>query len=358
MGSTSERQVFIILTGVSGNLGDAVIRRRVLEWVRGTGEVHAYVGRTTPGWNEQLALTADEISYDVSQRRAWLKKLLIGRGKRALIFDPGEVPLGNPHLKSELMFLAVAVVLRVRGAKIVRPPRAVGDYSALVGGIYRLSALLSQEVLWRNSASYSLMKTGRLVPDTAYSEPLVPSIERSERSYVIVSLRGKRSYPSAVWFESVRQFAKDNAFRVKVVSQVDEDEARSEALAVELGDVADYEPWGSRSDLEQEIFVRDMYTRAAAVISDRLHVLILASLAGAQPIEAVDTPVPKAQEHFAVIGLEDMSIDTSKATLTEVLQFLNLQLGRQDQLNRNLATAAERLGGEVSRIRQLLTTRR
>lgn len=355
MGSTSKRQIFIILTGVSGNLGDAVIRRRVLEWVRGTGDIHAYVGRTTPGWNEQLALTSDETSYSASQRRAWLKNLLFGRGKRALVFDPGEVPLGAPHLKSELMFLAVAVVLRLRGAKVIRPPRAVGEYSALVGGIYRLSALLSQEVLWRNKASYTLMKTGKLVPDTAYSEPLVPGIARTERDYVIVSLRGKRPFPSPLWFESVRKFAEDNNLRVKVASQVDEDEVRSEEIAAKLGLIADYIPWGTRSDLEQELMVRDLYTRAAAVISDRLHVLILASLAGAQPIEAVDKPVPKAEEHFAVIGLTGMSLDTAKATGPEIVEFLTRQLGREDQLNRDLASAAERLGGEVIRIRLQLT---
>ncbi|MCS5723245.1 hypothetical protein N1028_18540 [Herbiconiux sp. CPCC 203407] len=350
-----KRQLFIVLTGVSGNLGDAVIRRRILNWVRGTGEVHAYLGRTTPGWVEQIALTPDEHSYDAQSRKAWLKKLVFGRGPRAWIFDPGEVPLGRAHLKSELVFLVIAALVRIRGGKIIRPPRAVGEYDRLVGALYRWSARLSQEVLWRDKASLALMKVGKLVPDTAFSEPRVAGEPFAERKIIIVSLRGKRPYPDAAWFDAVRAVAAETGFRVNVVSQVDEDETRSAEIAAQLGEeIADYLPWGTRSDAEQEQYVRDLYQRTALVISDRLHVLILAALAGAIPSEAVSKPKPKVEQHFGVAGYPGTTLDTSGASAAEIADFLTRQLDRSAELDAALTSANARLATEIARIRSLL----
>ncbi|MFB2580908.1 polysaccharide pyruvyl transferase family protein [Herbiconiux sp. P15] len=355
MTTTNTRKLFIVLTGVSGNLGDAVIRRRILSWVRGTGEVHAYLGRTTPGWVEQIGLTEDEHAYDAGSRKRWLKELVFGRGPRAWIFDPGEVPLGRAHLKSELVFLAIAVLVRLRGGKIIRPPRAIGEYDRVVGLLYRWSARLSQEVLWRDEASLALMKVGKLVPDTAFSEPRVQGLPFAERKTIIVSLRGKRPYPTPAWFEAVRTFADETGFRVNVVSQVDEDEVRSAEVAAELGDaVADYLPWGERSDAEQEKYVRDLYESTALVISDRLHVLILAAQAGAIPTEAVISPKPKVEQHFLVAGYPGPTLDTAQATAPQIVAFLHQQLGRSAELDAALASAAARLHLEITRIRAIL----
>ena len=48
------REVFIVLTGAYGNVGDGVIRRRIIGWVRDAGAVHAYVGNAPADWVEQL----------------------------------------------------------------------------------------------------------------------------------------------------------------------------------------------------------------------------------------------------------------------------------------------------------------
>ena len=96
----------------------------MLEWSRGLGPIHAYVGRTSRGWVEQLQFTGDEIVYPANRRREWLRKLIFGGGHRMLIFDPGEVPLGAAHLKSEVVFLGVVLAVRARGGIVFRPPRA------------------------------------------------------------------------------------------------------------------------------------------------------------------------------------------------------------------------------------------
>ncbi|PJJ55558.1 polysaccharide pyruvyl transferase family protein [Compostimonas suwonensis] len=353
--SDKPTNVFIVLTGVSGNLGDAVIRRRVLEWVRGTGTIHAYLGRTTPGWVEQIGLRDGEIPYNAGQRKLWLRKLLFGPGPRALVFDPGEVPLGKEHLKSEAVFLLMALIVRIRGGVIVRPPRAVGDYHALTAWFYRLSCRLSQVVLWRDAASLAKMRVGKLVPDTAFGEPRVPGRPASERRTILVSMRGKRAFPDEAWFAGIAEFAASGDYEIVAMSQVDEDEERSRELAESFGEgVARYLPWGSRGDAEQELAIRALYEECALVVSDRLHVLILSAQAGAVPVEIARKPKPKVADHFATVGLTEVSLDAEQATAETVVEFLRFQETRHDEVSLRLADAHTRLDSEVQRLATLI----
>ena len=278
---------------MSGNLGDAVIRRRVLAWVEGTGERHVYVGGTTPGWLEQLQLTPDDVVYTAAARRKWLKGLLFGRRTRALVYDPGEVPLGTAHLKPELVFLVIALWSRLRGTYVVRPPRAVAHYHWATGMMHRWSCRLANVVMWRDEDSKDRMRVGRLVPDTAFNEPAGPSTD-APRDRLLLSLRGARALPSDAWFEAVTSVAAREGLRLTVASQVDEDEARSAELAERLG--CELIPWGDDGDLSRERSRRLTYAESMAVVSDRLHVLLLAAQAGAVPVEVVEHPRPKVAD--------------------------------------------------------------
>lgn len=354
---TPSLQVFVILTGVSGNLGDAVIRRRVLEWSRDLGTLHAYVGRTTDGWVEQLQMRPNETVYRASRRREWLKKLVFGRGPKVLVFDPGEVPLGTAHLKSELMFLAIVIAVRLRGGVVFRPPRAVGEYNPVVAAIYRLSSRFTQITMWRDGDSMSRMRVGVLTPDTAFGEPSSSDPEM-HRDLLLVSMRGKRAMPSDAWFDGIATFARESGLRVVAASQVDEDEKRSEEIAARFGaDVATFEPWGDRSDLEQERMVRELYKRCALVVSDRLHVLILSAQAGAVPTELAPSPKAKVRTHFATIGFDDVSFDTAAATAEDITAILHTQATRAGELAEKLAAAREELYGEVRRFQALVAKR-
>jgi len=357
--SATPPKIFVILTGVSGNLGDAVIRRRVLEWARGTGEIHAYVGRTTGGWVEQLGFRSDEQIYNAKQRRRWLKTLLFGRGPRALIFDPGEVPLGPEHMKSEAMFAAISIILRLRGAVVVRPPRAIAHLSPLTGAFHWLGCVVSNHVLWRNEKSISQMKVGKLVPDTAFHEPFVSGQPASERRNIVVSLRGKRDFPTHEWFDAISTFASENNLGIQVMSQVDEDEERSKQLGLRFGSAAaNYLPWGDRTDIQQELAVRALYESAAFVISDRLHVLILSAIAGAQPIEVVANPNPKVREHFATIGMDHVSMDVAGKSAHEIRAFLDAQRFRRAELEPLLQRAQADLDAQILAVRRSITADR
>lgn len=350
-----DREVFVVLTGVSGNLGDAVIRRRVLEWCRPLGRVHAYVGRTTAGWVEELQLRPDEVVYTAPQRRQWLRRLILGRGPRFLMLDPGEVPLGREHLKSEVMFLAITAVLRLRGGYIFRPPRAVGDYDSLTAWFYRTSARLSQTVLWRDSPSLQRMGVGELSPDTAFAEPAVAGSPFEARTRLLVTLRGKRPLPTPDTLDAIRDFAEAQGLQITTMAQVDEDETRCSEVAEWLGaDVAEYLPWGERSDLEQEMAVRRLYEDCAYVVSDRLHVLILAAKAGAVPIEIAPAPAPKIRTHFATVDYEGVSLDAEGQSASSISVFLATQVGRAPEVVAKLAVAQDVL---VRRVQKALAGR-
>ncbi|MDH6181877.1 hypothetical protein M2152_002059 [Microbacteriaceae bacterium SG_E_30_P1] len=355
--NAAPREVFVILTGVSGNLGDAVIRRRVLEWCRGLGRVHAYVGRTTPGWLGQLALSNDEVLYRAKDRRRWLKELLLHKRAPVLVFDPGEVPLGTEHLRSEIMFLGIVAMVRLKGGFIFRPPRAVGSVHPVVGWVYRTSSRLSNIVLWRETPSLERMRVGKISPDTAFGEPRTPGLPHGQRRVVIVSMRGKRPIPPAEWFEGIASFAKRHDYRIVAVSQVDEDEVRSAELAERFGGAAEYIPWGERSDKEQETSVRALYETAAIAISDRLHVLILAAKAGALPVEIAESPRPKVREHFRTVGIHSISYPIA-GSAAEVDAFLEQQISRVEEISTLVDDAEAKLQLEIDNFRAAVKANR
>ncbi|MFP7834831.1 polysaccharide pyruvyl transferase family protein [Marisediminicola sp. LYQ134] len=358
MTKSKQIDVYVILTGVSGNLGDAVIRRRVLKWCRGLGRIHAYIGKTTPGWLDQLALTADEKAYPARDRRQWLKGLLSGGSKKVLVFDPGEVPLGREHLKSEIMFLAIVLAVRLRGGIVFRPPRAVGEVDRLVGLLYRISSKLSNVVLWRERSSLSQMRVGRLVPDTAFAEPREEGMPWPERREIVVSMRGKRAFPSDEWFAGITRYAVDNGMRIVALSQVDEDEVRTKQIADRFGDLAEYVAWGTRGDLDHERLVRQRYLSSAIAISDRLHVLILAAQAGAMPVEIAHSPKPKVEQHFATIGMTGLSLRSDGKSADEITAFLASQHARRADLSTKMAAAATALADEIASFRSTVSSGR
>lgn len=345
-------QVYVVSTGVSGNLGDAVIRRRVLAWVEGIGERHVYVGGTTSGWLEQLQLTPDDIVYTAAARRKWLKGLLFGGRTKALVYDPGEVPLGTAHLKPELVFLVIALWSRLRGTYVVRPPRAVAHYHWATGMMHRWSCRLSNVVMWRDEDSKDRMRVGRLVPDTAFNEPAGPCSE-SPRDRLLLSLRGARAFPSDAWFEAVTTVASREGLRLTVASQVDEDEARSAELAERLD--CELIPWGDDGDLARERSRRLTYAESKAVVSDRLHVLLLAAQAGAVPVEVVENPKRKVETHFAAIGLHDVSLDATGMSAVDIDAWITGRLAGGNEIASAMNCARTALDGEVALIRAELS---
>lgn len=341
---TRGRAVLVVLTGAYGNIGDGVIRRRVLSWVRDYGTVHAYVGKAPVGWIEQLGLGGDDRIYKSPDRLNWMKMLVNRTAPVALVFDPGEVPLGIESLRSEMIFTALSIIGRMRNTVVIRPPRGIGQFSTIVGWIHRLGAKFSHVVLWRNRRSFELIGHGNLAADTAFQEPQIEGAPWRDRRTLIISMRGKRSFPSDEWIQIVRSIAGTLSLDIQVLSQVREDEVRSGEIARRVG--GKFIPWGERSDLDQEVEVRANYERAALVISDRLHVLILAALAGAVPTEIADSPKSKVKEHFTQIGASNIVFDSVADDPSYIVASIIKLCSERDDLIKGIACARRLLDGE------------
>lgn len=194
-----------------------------------------------------------------------------------------------------------------------------------------MACRLSDVTLWRESVSVEQMRCGTLVPDIGFSEPLYSAETGKPRDLLFVSLRGLRSFPSGEWFDGIKQAAERLALRIVVGSQVREDEVRSKEVSDRLG--AELIEWGEKTDMQQEEELRAAYSRSRLVVSDRMHVLVLAVLAGAAPAEVVENPVPKIRDHFSEIGIVDISLNCRGISASDVADFLSSVASRsQDYL--------------------------
>ena len=351
-------RTFVSLTGPAGNIGDALIRRTTLDWAIGTSdEVVAYVGEAPNVWQRQLGVpTGTRVLRSKRSVARWLWLLATAPRHPVLSFEAGEVPLDRGNGLRELVFLAETIIVRLKGGVVVRPPRGIRAPTNPALWLHARAARLSQVALWRDAASAHLAGGGRLVPDIGFAAGIRPGAPSDERDELIVSLRGARPLPGDAWVEAVRATASAHGLRIRTVAQVREDEGRSRELADALD--GEFEPWGNRDPLAHEELLRERYDAARLVISDRMHVLVLAALGGAVPVELVPSPTRKITDAFATIGLDGITFDAAGADADAQRRFLQTQLERAPEVRAHVAEAARRLDEVEAEIREKIRAAR
>ena len=356
--SPRRTRTFASLTGPAGNIGDALLRRGTLEWARDTSdELVVYVGEAPDTWLRQLGVPADATVLR-SKRSVprWLWLLLTAPRRPVLVFEAGEVPLGRGNALRELVFLAETVTVRAKGGVVVRPPRGIRGPTNPSVWLHRQAARLSQIALWRDAESASTARGGRVVPDLGFAAGRRAGRPWHEREELIVSLRGPRPHPGDAWSKAVRDTAAAEGLRIRTVVQVREDEQRARELAEELG--ALFEPWGDHDAVAQEERLRERYEGARLVISDRMHVLVLAALSGAVPAELVPHPTRKIREAFRVIGLDDISLDAAAHDAGVMQAYLRTQLARATEVGDRTRQAHEQLARLEAEVRTTIRAAR
>jgi polysaccharide pyruvyl transferase WcaK-like protein len=339
--ASSRSKVFVTLTGDYPNIGDALIRRRSLAWARLCGDsVAAFVGRAPDMWCQQINLSDEDDIYRQADIRSWFVAMLKAPRGFTLVLEPGEVDLRLNQYKWETMVLLFSLMTRIKGGRVIRPPRSLSRASPILTFWHKLGLRCSEVVLWREADSQALVDTGEVVPDIAFSE-MPYGDESAPRPRLLISLRGLRPRPSAAWEESVQTFAQEQGLVITCIAQVRQDEVRAAELASALG--GECIDFGDRDDLEQENLLRRAYAEAAVVISDRLHVLILASLGGCVPCELVPKPSSKVATHFRAAGIISITKDAEDSSVAEMLSFLHVVHGRRDELRRRVMAAHDQL---------------
>src|SRR5699024_7030879 len=117
-----------------------------------------------------------------------------------------------------------------------------------------------------------------------------------------VSLRADRPYPSPAWIRAVRDAGERLGLEIVTVAQVRRDDERAHRLASELGGRAVGFP-PATTHVAQEKILRDEYAGMRAVVSDRLHVLLLALTEGAVPLGWTEAATDKLERHLDAVGM-------------------------------------------------------
>jgi polysaccharide pyruvyl transferase WcaK-like protein len=173
--------------------------------------------------------------------------------------------------------------VRLAGSKVLVLGRSVRESSRINIRAERLIARAANIYVVRDHASCDIVGSrARFAPDFAFSRAVLHSSTLERRPFVGISLRHDRpvdidALKTLVWEIDAE------GHQAVLVTQVREDSSRHEMLAGELG--LDHISWPvGRSHREHENVLNDCYATLTAVVSDRLHVLILGARQGAIPI--------------------------------------------------------------------------
>ncbi len=312
--------IFYWCAGQDDNIGDVILRRRMLRAVQDTGRVcHVYVGRATPGFVEGLSLRRDDVVYRnflwfvmvallASLRREWL-----------FAFNPGEIRCTRRQGIMHAILIPMMVVSHLRGRRCVRLGVGVHEYESMWKLPILVTVWLSKENVWRDRESRDRFGVGAVAPDWAFDE----GAESGEsvdvpRRWLAISLRSDGPEPSAEWFSSMQQISSAKGLEPIVVVQVRRDSPRARAIAERLHcGVVD---WTEETHHVQERRLRDVYRQSEAVVSDRLHVLIMALTEGVIPLGLMEHEDTKIGRHFRAAGFETVSWDVSGWTSEEIAQ--------------------------------------
>ena len=346
------REIYVPARGQYDNIGDILLRRQLLDWLRASGPLHVYVGEAPDGYAEGLGLTPDDVQYRSFRR--WYAAALASaaRGRASYVFKPGEIQLTLIGMKEHLAMLPVLALVRARHGRVARVGVGSRNFAPLPRALMGPSIALSNVSLWRDAATAGYLGQGGIMPDLAFAS--VSDLPDEVRDVLVVSMRSDLDYPSPAWLAGVRAIAADNGLDIWCVTQVVRDDEKCGQLAADLGGEA--LRWNGTGHDDQEQRLRALYRRAAVAVSDRLHVLVGALTEGAVPaalLVSANSDAAKSDKiarHFAAAGLHDVSIASAGLTADEIAARLQNLLGRREAILAGLAEAQQ----ELQTVRRLL----
>ncbi|WP_347302930.1 polysaccharide pyruvyl transferase family protein [Croceibacterium sp. TMG7-5b_MA50] len=343
-------QVFARVVGQEDNIGDIVLRRQYLQTAASYGSLHLFAGEHSAAYLESLQFP--DAKYYSSHRLWWSAMLSAAKQGPVLLFDkPGELQTSWRSVRSQLKSHLRRRLLTRRGGRTVLLGVGLRHSLPLLRRI-ALRAAFSDYLLigWRDVRSHKELGVGQVMPDWAFAEEATNESE-GDRNLLIVSMRGDRPSPSARWFNLLGEFAQRHGLQVQVVTQVGRDETRSGEIAARLG-VAPM-PWMTGDYAAQERALRTLYQRARLVVSDRMHVLIVAANEGAVPLCLTDWPEEKIERHFQAIGFEDVS-SVLPSTDDAAARLLDQQITRTEELSEKRAAAKGAIREMEARLQKIV----
>ncbi|WP_029151076.1 polysaccharide pyruvyl transferase family protein [Microbacterium indicum] len=289
-------QVFAWLTGQDDNIGDSALRRGYADALRRRGPVTAFVGGASDSYISGLGDVTPIADLD-----AWLRSAISAAttGPATLAINAGEFTFSGTYTLQLLRILPALCRFRAAGGRVVWLGAAVPSAPRDRAWLFRRLFHAADLIRWRDDATSHVFCVAEAMPDWALA--LEPS-PAAERTALGISLRFDRPYPSPAWIASVRDLAGRLSLDVVAVAQVQRDSPYARRLAADLGGRHVVFPSG-RSHAEQEAILRREYAGMAAIVSDRLHALLIGLSEGVVPLGHTESARPKLARHFDSLGL-------------------------------------------------------
>lgn len=312
-------RVFFELEGQADNLGDTILRRAYFDVLRPHGEMHVncvgqnagYLAAFSFGPDDRLYTTATEWRRACRQQLRANDLVVLNAGESFMTWTPRQY--GKRSLAIGLAKLRHAKVLHCGHGLRANAPHWRWPLGAMLAGC-RL-------VTWRDWDSWAWAGCGTVYPDWAFaaglSEADIGRARREPRDLLVVALRGDRPAPDEKWLDVVKSYARSRGLRIRLVTQVRRDQDRMLQLADQLG--GDGLRWDDEDHAAHEVRVRALYRRAAVVISDRLHVLIVAVTEGAVPVGYTPNSAEKISRSFVGAGFPDIGFSAEGLSREEAL---------------------------------------
>jgi hypothetical protein len=308
--------IFISAAAQFDNLGDLILRREAIHKLQDYGRVHVYLGPACAGYVAGLRLPDQHVAY--RSYSSWVRACLVSGAASALIFAPGEQLLAadSKSLTRAVANLGVAGLVRARGGKVLKIGR--GYASVTTAGLVVERALLATCHFASARDLPSSRLTGmQLAPDVALSGDWTDGDHAStaRRAGAAFAYRNDRPADLALALEALPLF-RDAVPPLRALAQVRRDDAS--VLALSRDGCAQPITWGAGSHPEQLDRVVDAYRRSQFVVSNRLHALYFALVAGAIPVA-----LTRDTQGKVAVGLAGLDLQGSVlSSLEEVRSFL------------------------------------
>lgn len=285
------RTAFMSIAAAEMNLGDMFIRRAVTRLLAEHGvEAVVFTGRMGASYVDAFEFPRDWICTSSPWKfvRLLCRKLITRQA--AIIIAPAPATLDKIISISALKRWGVTSLLAsatLLGNSVIVLGRAVRGSGRLTLFSEKLIAKFSLIYLARDSQTARIVGCGsKLAPDLGFAASALrvhfDADSLRARKTIALSFRRMPDVRTLSGFVSDFQ---SQGYDFWTVTQVREDRTLNKTIAQSCGiEHLDWPDW--RSHLDQESLVARMYSNCVAVVSDRLHALIIGGRYGAIPVIA------------------------------------------------------------------------
>lgn len=327
----SDKNLFFVAARTQHqNLGDALITRELLRLLGERGRVELYEARMPVTFLEAIG-AAGHARHKTAGSFVW--KLVASAVKRVFeksaprvyyILNPGGFSgrYSAKEVPRHLLLLASYVLLNIGGVRIIRLGQSIGPFAGVRTPIERWKANWTHVTTARDPLSLEYAKRIGIrrpvyFPDLAFAMPPLPGLQEAvdQRKFAVLSFRSEPQvdgYDESVVSQLSWAFAPTGLWPglpIRMANQVTFDSPRNAELARLLKETSGGTSVAPAGDLDS---LQRLYAGAEVVVSNRLHVLLLALRAGTPVFALVHPSVNvKIVGLFDAIGLPDHVIDLS-----------------------------------------------